>query len=146
MLYGNSPLLGELNETINLKPVMSLLSEIIALRNISRGSSVGYGAAWNAQRDTRVATVCIGYGDGYPRSAPSGTPVLINGHRVPIVGRVSMDMITVDVTDIPACIGDKATLWGEGLPLNEIASLCNTIGYELIAGMPKRVPRIIVGK
>ena len=125
---------------------MTLVSEIIAIRDVSEGGCVGYGSSWTAKRDSKIATVCVGYGDGYPRQAPNGTPVLINGHRAPLAGRVSMDMITVDVTDIPAGIGDEVILWGDGLSLNEIANRSSTIGYELTARIPKRVPRIIFDK
>jgi alanine racemase len=103
---------------------------------------VGYTANWTAKRRSTIATITVGYGDGYPRQAPSGTPVLINGHRYPLVGRVSMDMITIDVTDLPSVsIGDQAILWGPSLSVTEIATLCNTIGYELMTQLSQRVPR-----
>ena len=98
---------------------MTLVSSVTALRQVAPGDTVGYGATWRAQRPTRIATVTIGYGDGYPRLAPTGTPVLVNGQRATLAGRVSMDMITVDVTDLPAVsIGDEVILWGEGLPVS----------------------------
>jgi alanine racemase len=126
-----------------LKPVMSFESAVISLRTIAAGESVGYTANWTAERDSTIATVTVGYGDGYPRNATNGTPVLINGVRCPLVGRVSMDMITVDVTDLrEVAIGDKALLWGPELPVNEVASHCDTIGYELLTRMPGRVPRV----
>lgn len=150
MLYGNSPFAGNNTNHLKISPiakqlkvVMTLQSAIINLRKIPIGESVGYGKAWTATRATKIATIAIGYGDGYPRHAKNGTPVLINGQRVALVGRVSMDMITVDVTDLHGVtVGDKAILWGENLDVNEVAACANTIGYELLAGMPARVPRI----
>ena len=141
MLYGNSPFAQPQANADQLRPVMSFESAVISVREIAAGESVGYGATWTAERQSRIATVAVGYGDGYPRHAPNGTPVLINGVRCPLVGRVSMDMITVDVTDLEASIGDKAILWGPALPVNEVAAACNTIGYELLTRMPARVPR-----
>ncbi|MDA9919493.1 alanine racemase [Porticoccaceae bacterium] len=141
MLYGNSPFAQPQANADQLRPVMSFESAVISVREIAAGESVGYGATWTAEHPSRIATVAVGYGDGYPRHAPNGTPVLINGVRCPLVGRVSMDMITVDVTDIQASIGDKAILWGPALPVNEVAAVCNTIGYELLTRMPARVPR-----
>lgn len=143
MLYGNSPFAQPQENADQLKPVMCLESAIISVRAISAGEPVGYTANWTAERDSTIATVTVGYGDGYPRHAPNGTPVLINGIRCPLVGRVSMDMITVDVTDLDAvAIGDRAVLWGPELPVNEIAEACGTIGYELLTRMPARVPRV----
>jgi alanine racemase len=143
MLYGNSPFAVPQENADQLKPVMSFESAVISLRTIAAGESVGYTANWTAERDSTIATVTVGYGDGYPRNATNGTPVLINGVRCPLVGRVSMDMITVDVTDLrDVAIGDKALLWGPELPVNEVASHCDTIGYELLTRMPGRVPRV----
>ena len=145
MLYGNSPFSEEQDNADKLLPVMSLQSAVISLRCIAAGESVGYAANWTASRDSTIATITVGYGDGYPRQATNGTPVLINGVRCPLVGRVSMDMITVDVTDLEVVsIGDKVILWGPELPVNEIAHYCNTIGYELLTRMPSRVPRIYI--
>lgn len=145
MLYGNSPMAEEHPNAKGLQPVMTLVSAVTALRQVAPGETVGYGATWQAQRPTRIATVTIGYGDGYPRLAPTGTPVLVNGQRATLAGRVSMDMITVDVTDLPeVSIGDEVILWGEGLPLSEVASHASTIGYELTTRMPARTPRIVV--
>jgi alanine racemase len=142
MLYGNSPFSESQNNADQLRPVMSFESAVISVRSISAGESVGYTANWTAQRDSIIATITVGYGDGYPRQAPNGTPVMVNGVRCPLVGRVSMDMITVDVTDLPvAAIGDRAVLWGPELPVNEVARQCGTIGYELLTRMPSRVPR-----
>jgi alanine racemase len=143
MLYGNSPFSEGQDNANKLQPVMSLQSAVISVRHIESGESVGYTANWTAGRDSIIATITVGYGDGYPRQAPNGTPVLVNGERCPLVGRVSMDMITVDVTDLnPVSIGDKVILWGPELSVNEIAEYCNTIGYELLTRMPSRVPRV----
>ena len=143
MLYGNSPFSAAQENADQLKPVMSFESAVISLRNIAAGEPVGYTGNWTAQRDSRIATITVGYGDGYPRNAINGTPVLINGVRCPLVGRVSMDMITVDVTELTeVTIGDRAVLWGPELPVNEVASYCDSIGYELLTRMPGRVPRV----
>ena len=144
MLYGNSPFPGAHQNTAALQPVMTLVSSIIAIREVATGESVGYGGDWTAQRPSRIATVTIGYGDGYPRAACNGTPVLVRGQRASLAGRVSMDMITVDITDIgDAALGDEVTLWGKGLPLGEVAQHAQTIGYELTTRMPARTPRVI---
>ena len=142
MLYGNSPFCDErLSET--LRPVMTLESKIISLRTILAGDTVGYDAIWKAERKSQIATISIGYGDGYPRHAKNGTPVMIRGQRCPLVGRVSMDMITVDVTDCAfAQLGDTAILWGPELPVNEVAQYCETNGYELLSGISFRIPRV----
>jgi alanine racemase len=104
------------------------------------GESVGYGATWRASRDSRIAVVAAGYGDGYPRAVATGAPVLIEGRRAPLVGRVSMDMLTVDVTDLPAVrAGHRVTLWGEGVPVEEIAGHAGAIPYELTCGVSPRV-------
>lgn len=145
MLYGNSPMVQDHINVQSLQPVMALTSAVISLRDVAAGEAVGYGATWIAQRASRIATVAIGYGDGYPRPTPNGTPVLINGQRAPLAGRVSMDMITVDVTDLEqVVIGSEAVLWGPGLPLAEIARCADTTGYELITRMPARTPRVVV--
>lgn len=143
MLYGASPFPHSHKLGDQLQPVMTLKSKIIGLRQIAAGESVGYACSWSASRPTTIATVAMGYGDGYPRHAPSGTPVLVNGQRVPLVGRVSMDMITLDVTDLDSvAVGDDVVFWGEGLPLNEVANCASTISYELVTRMPMRTPRI----
>jgi alanine racemase len=147
MLYGNSPLLVEHANARSLKPVMTLTSAVISVRDVPTGETVGYDATWIAERASKIATVAIGYGDGYPRQAPNGTPVLINGQRASLAGRVSMDMITVDVTDLPQVqLGDEVVLWGKGLSLAEVAHCANTIGYELTTRMPARTPRIVVSE
>lgn len=145
MLFGNSPLTGDHPNAAALEPVMTLVSAVISLRAVQPGETVGYGANWTATRSSRIATVCIGYGDGYPRLAPNGTPVLVNGQRAPLAGRVSMDMITVDVTDLAdVSIGDEVILWGAGLAAAEIAQCADTIGYELTTRMTARTPRVVV--
>lgn len=141
MLYGAS---AAHERVAGLHPVMTLMSEVIALKWLDAGETVGYGQTWQAPHKTLIAVVAIGYGDGYPRHAPSGTPVLIHGQQVPLVGRVSMDMITVDVTLLSnqMSIGDEVILWGKGLSVDVIAQACGTIGYELLCGVTQRVPRI----
>jgi alanine racemase len=142
MLYGSSPVLGKTAGELGLKPVMSLESELVALHPVKKGDSVGYGAMWIAERDTTIGVVACGYGDGYPRHARSGTPVLVNNQRQSLVGRVSMDMITVDIGDQPrAKIGDPVVLWGEGLSVDEIAASADTISYELLCQVTRRVER-----
>ena len=145
MLYGNSPFIAHHDNTDALQPVMTLTSAIISLRNVAAGEPIGYGATWIADRPSRIATVAIGYGDGYPRLARNGTPVQIAGQRAPLAGRVSMDMITVDVTDLKDTqLGDEVILWGKGLSIAEVASHADTIGYELTTRMPARTRRVIV--
>ncbi len=140
MLYGVSPFLGGRAVEHDLKPVMTLHAELIAVNHTRRGEMVGYGGAWVCPEDMPVGVIAIGYGDGYPRHARQGTPVLLNGRRVPLVGRVSMDMITVDLRSQPqAKPGDPAVLWGEGLPVEEIAECAQTIPYELLCGITQRV-------
>ncbi len=143
MLYGVSPMIGQGRADLGLKPVMTLGSEIIAIASRRRGEPVGYGGDWVCPEEMPVGVVAIGYGDGYPRHASAGTPVLVNGRRVPLIGRVSMDMITVDLRTQPrAQIGDPVVLWGEGLPVEEVAASAGTIGYELLCHVASRVPRI----
>lgn len=144
MLYGASPFADRPADTLGLRPVMTLQSRLIAVRALRAGEPVGYGATWIAPRDTRIGVVAIGYGDGYPRHAPNGTPVLVNGVRVPLAGRVSMDMITVDLGDVPAAVGDPCVLWGEGLPADEVAAHAGTISYELFCKVTPRVPRDVI--
>jgi alanine racemase len=144
MLYGNTPFSQSQKNADQLKPVMHFQSAVISIRTIESDESVGYTANWTANRPSIIATIAVGYGDGYPRHAPNGTPVLINGVKCPLVGNVSMDMISVDITDLaqPVEIGEPVTLWGPGLGVNEVAECCGTIGYELLTRMPSRVPRI----
>ena len=142
MLYGSSPFSGRTAAELDLKAVMTLHSRVIAVRKLSTGDTVGYGATWTAPEDTQLAVVAIGYGDGYPRHAPTGTPVLINQQRYPLVGRVSMDMITVNIGNSAVNVGDHAVLWGEGLPADEVARHAGTISYELFCQITARVERI----
>jgi alanine racemase len=145
MLYGNSPMLHEHPNASALQPVMTLTSEVISVRDVAAGAAVGYGGTWIAQRPSRIATVTIGYGDGYPRGASNGTPVLVSGQRAALAGRVSMDMITVDVTDLKHVEpGSEVVLWGAGIPLAEVARCAGTIGYELTTRMPARTPRAVI--
>ena len=139
MLYGSSPTAAPADSVEGLQAAMTMRSEIIAVRDVAPSEGVGYGLDWTAERSARIGTVAIGYGDGYPRHAPSGTPVLVNGQRVPLTGRVSMDAIAVDLTDTPGVeIGDPVELWGENLPVNEIAAAAGTISYEILAGLTGR--------
>ena len=140
MLYGISPFAGNTGEQLGLKPVMGLHSRLIAVKPIATGDKVGYSGTWECTKPTTLGVVAIGYGDGYPRYAKAGTPVLVNGQRVPLIGRVSMDMITVDLATQPdAKPGDPVTLWGEGLAVEEIALCADTIPYTLVCGITQRV-------
>lgn len=142
MLYGATPFAELDAATLGLRPVMSLEAQLIGLRDIAAGESVGYGATWVAERPSRIGTVSCGYADGYPRHAPSGTPVIVRGQRVPLVGRVSMDMLTVDLSDVAdAELGDTVELWGAHLPVDEVARAAGSIGYELLTKVTARVPR-----
>lgn len=143
MLYGSDPLIETNEHARRLRPAMSLVSEVIGIRDIAVGESVGYGATWTAARASRIATVAVGYADGYPRAAASGTPVFIDGHVCPLAGRVSMDMISVDVTDCPSAgVGSHVELWGENISVDTVAQFAGTIAYELLARMPMRAPRL----
>lgn len=141
LLYGASPIAGAIGADYGLKPVMTLHSHVIAVKDLAVGEHVGYGGAWVARRPTRLAVAAVGYGDGYPRSLGAGTPVLINGERAGLAGRVSMDMIGIDVTDLKRVpvLGDPVVLWGDGLPVEEIAVWADTIPYELLCGISQRV-------
>ena len=143
MLYGISPFAETTGAELGLKPIMSLHSRLIAVKPISKGDTVGYGGSWLCEQDTMLGVVAIGYADGYPRYARVGTPVLVNGQRVPLIGRVSMDMITVDLgAQSNAKAGDAVTLWGDDLPVEEIALCANTIPYTLVCGVTQRVRQI----
>ena len=127
---------------LGLKPVMTLATRLIAIRQVGAGESVGYGATWVAPRDMRLGVAAIGYADGYTRHLVTGTPVLVGHERVPLVGRVSMDMITMDLSGHPqARVGDRVTLWGQGLAVEEIAANAATIPYHLLCGVTQRVER-----
>jgi len=142
MLYGASPFKGQIGESIHLRPVMSLCSELIAIHDIQKGDRVGYGGTYTAPEKMRIGVVAMGYGDGYPQFTPNGTPVLINGRSCPLAGRVSMDMLTVDLRSEPeAKIGDSVLLWGPGLPVEKIAENNHTSAYELLTRITERVPK-----
>ncbi|ASJ97993.1 alanine racemase [Shewanella marisflavi] len=139
-LYGVSPVVGDLGRNHGLEPAMELVSQLIAVRDHKAGDPVGYGSYWHAKQDTKLGVVAIGYGDGYPRNAPEGTPVWVNGRLVPVVGRVSMDMLTVDLgIDATDKVGDTAVLWGKALPVEEVAEHIGTIAYELVTKLTPRV-------
>ncbi|MBS4098184.1 MAG: alanine racemase [Sulfuricella sp.] len=141
MLYGASPFTDETAQEIGLRPVMTLTSRVIAVQNLQVGEIAGYGGLFRAERPTRVGTVACGYADGYPRHAPTGTPILVSGKRTRTLGRVSMDMLFADLTEIPeARVGSPVTLWGNGLPVEEVAQAAGTIGYELLCALAQRVP------
>nr|ELR5226972.1 alanine racemase [Providencia rettgeri]ELR5257137.1 alanine racemase [Providencia rettgeri] len=140
MMYGASPQEGKSADSFGLLPVMTLKSSLIAVREHFAGQCVGYGETWCSDRDTRLGVVAIGYGDGYPRNVPSGTPVLINGRKVPIIGRISMDMTVVDLgPNAEDKVGDDVILWGNGLPVEEIAAQTGIINYELLTKLTSRV-------
>lgn len=142
MLYGASPLQEASAESLQLKPAMQLVSRIIARTQVKAGDTVGYGGTWRAPKDSEIAVVAIGYGDGYPRHISADAHVLIEGVMCPIVGRVSMDMITVDVTHLPQAQPDtEVILWGEGLPVETVAQWAGTVNYELLCQITGRVER-----
>jgi alanine racemase len=141
MLYGASPLEDRTAQRLDLRPVMTLASEIIAVQDLKKGDTVGYGSLFMADRPMRIGVVACGYADGYPRHAWNGTPVLVDGVRVPMAGRVSMDMLSVDLTEAPqARVGSPVTLWGTGLPVEEVAGAAGTVSYELLCAVSRRVP------
>lgn len=141
MLYGCSPFADRSAESLGLRPAMTLNTEIIATQQLHPGEKVGYGFGYEAVGELRIGVIACGYADGYPRHAPTGTPVLVNGKRARIVGRVSMDMITVDISDIPeAQVGTPVTLWGEGLSADEVGAAAGTLSYELLCALAPRVP------
>lgn len=141
-LYGASPLAGRSAAELGLAPVMTLETAVIAVREVPTGEGVGYGATWRATRRSRIAILAAGYADGVPRHLPSGAPVRVGGHDAPLAGRVSMDMVAVDVTDLPSVtVGARAGLWGAGLPIDEVAARAGTIAYEVLCGVAPRVPR-----
>ncbi|HEY9198789.1 MAG TPA: alanine racemase [Gammaproteobacteria bacterium] len=141
MLYGISPFSGDTGREQGLRPAMSLESRLIAVNRYARGEAIGYSGAWVCPEDMPVGVVAAGYGDGYPRHAPAGTPVLVNGQRAQLIGRVSMDMLCVDLRAQPeARVGDPVLLWGDALPVEEIARCAETIAYELVCAVASRVP------
>lgn len=140
-LYGASPFEDKTAAQLGLHPVMSLETSVIATRRVLKGETVGYGGAWTAAHDSTIAIIAAGYGDGITRNLAGGTPILINGERAPLVGRVSMDMIAVDVTKLSRVhVGTPVVLWGVGLPVEEVARYAATIPYELLCGVSQRVP------
>jgi alanine racemase len=140
-LYGATPFADRSAQSLGLAPAMTLRSKLIAVQETGPGEHVGYGATFHAPHAMRIGVVACGYADGYPRHAPNGTPVLVDGVRVRTAGRVSMDMITVDLTPVPdARIGSDVVLWGEGLPIDEVAQSAGTVGYELMCALAPRVP------
>jgi alanine racemase len=140
MLYGATPFPFDTAEMLGLQPVMTLRSEIIAIQSVQANDSVGYAASYTASRPHRIGVVACGYGDGYPRHAPNGTPVLVAGRKARLAGRVSMDLMTVDLTEIPdARVGMPVVLWGEGLPVDDVAAAASTVGYELLCALAPRV-------
>jgi alanine racemase len=140
-LYGSSPFADQSASELGLLPVMTLSSAVIAVQEVPRGGRVGYGGTYVAPRDMRVGVIACGYADGYPRHATEGTPVLVGGLRAPLIGRVSMEMITVDLSRLPeARVGSEAVLWGDGLSVDEVARCAGTVGYELLTGVSARVP------
>lgn len=145
MLYGVSPIADRSAEDIGLQPAMTLACDLIAINRVNKGETIGYGAGYTCPQDMLIGVAAIGYGDGYPRHAMNGTPVLVQGQRTTLAGRVSMDMITVDLTGLhDVQVGDRVTLWGAGLPLEEVARWANMIPYELICGVTARVRALVV--
>jgi len=145
MLYGISPFADAHGDSLGLVPAMEFQTRLIAVRRVAAGESVGYGATWRASVDTTVGIAAAGYGDGYPRSVPNGTPVLVDGREAPLVGRVSMDMLAMDLSAHPeAAVGDTVSLWGPGLPVERIARAAGTIAYELVCGITQRVAMDVV--
>lgn len=141
MLYGCSPFADRSADALGLRPAMTLSSELIATQHLQRGERIGYGFSYEAAAEMRIGIAACGYADGYPRHARPGTPVLVNGRRTRIVGRVSMDMITVDISGIAdARVGSPVTLWGEGLSADEVAASAGTLSYELLCALAPRVP------
>jgi len=139
ILYGASPLPNTTGLDFDLLPVMTLSSQIIAITTVKKGEKVGYGGTWTATEDMQVGVVGVGYGDGYPQFAQNGTPVLVDGLECELVGRVSMDMITVDLSRQPkAKIGSAVILWGRGLPVERVAKYCRTSAYEILTRMTPR--------
>lgn len=142
VLYGASPS-GQWRDvaTSGIKPVMTLNSEIIGIQNLKAGDTVGYGSLYKATGEQRIGVVACGYADGYPRQAPTGTPVMVDGVRTQLVGRVSMDMLTVDLTPCPqAGIGSSVELWGDNIKIDDVAAPSGTVGYELMCALAPRVP------
>jgi alanine racemase len=140
LLYGLSVVEGKSGADFGFRPAMTLATRLIAINRIGKGESIGYNGTWTCPEDMAVGVAAVGYGDGYPRSAVSGTPVRVGDAAVPLIGRVSMDLVTLDLREAPqAQVGDRVTLWGEGLPVEAIARHAGTISYDLTCGMTRRV-------
>jgi alanine racemase len=141
MLYGSSPFPFDTAEMLGLRPVMTLKSALVGIQEVKPNQSVGYGGTYTAARTHRIGVVACGYADGYPRHAPNGTPLLVCGKKARTAGRVSMDLMTVDLTEVPeAAIGSPVVLWGEGLPIDDVAAAASTVGYQLLCSVTQRVP------
>ncbi|HEX7769956.1 MAG TPA: alanine racemase, partial [Dokdonella sp.] len=139
-LYGISVVASRIGADFGFRPAMTLSTRLVAINRVARGERVGYAGTWEAPEDMPVGVAAIGYGDGYPRHAGAGTPVLVDGKRATIIGRVSMDLVTIDLRGHPdAQVGAPVVLWGPGLPVEEIAQHAGTIGYELTCGITRRV-------
>lgn len=145
MLYGDNP--AGTTHSVPLRAVMRLSARVVSTREIGAHESVGYNGRWTSARPSKIGIIGIGYGDGYPRHAPTGTPVWVNGHRVPLVGQVSMDSLTVDLTELSeVSVGDEVILWGSELPAALIANQAGTISYELLTSVSSRVTREYTGE
>ena len=143
IMYGVSPFADKTAGQMGLKPVMTLTSRLIAIRDVKQGEPIGYGGTWASPCDTKIGIVAIGYGDGYPRTAPNGTPVLVNGRQLPLVGRVCMDMLSVDLgPEAKDCVGDEVILWGASLPVETVAHHIGTSGYELVTKLTSRIAMV----
>lgn len=144
MLYGSSPFDWQSAAQLDLAVSHRFSARLIAINEVRPGDTVGYGATWTAARPGRIGVVAAGYGDGYPRHAPSGTPAAVNGQPTVLVGRVSMDMLTIDLNGIQADIGDEVELWGDDVDVDKVARACGTISYELFCQITARPERVIV--
>jgi alanine racemase len=144
MLYGGNPFTRGTASDHDLRPVMALTTSLIAIRTVQAGESVGYGGRFIAPETMPVGVAAIGYGDGYPRHAPDGTPIVVNGQRTQLIGRVSMDLIMLDLRGVTASVGDAVECWGAQLPIDEVASAASTISYELMCQLSGRVARRII--
>jgi alanine racemase len=146
MLFGVSPFADTNAQQEGLRPVMTVRSALIAVKSVRKGEAVGYGGTWTCPEDMLIGVVAMGYGDGYPRHCESGTPILVNNVRAQLIGRPSMDMLIVDLRKVPnAAVGDPVVLWGEGLPVEEIARHANTIPYELLCSVRVRARYEVIG-
>ncbi|AAZ98053.1 alanine racemase [Thiobacillus denitrificans ATCC 25259] len=147
MLYGASPFTDVPASGLGLEPAMTLRSEIIAVQTLAAGEGIGYGQTFRADKPMRAGVVACGYADGYPRHAPTGTPVVVDGRRTRTLGRVSMDMLCVDLSECPAAgVGSAVVLWGDGLPVDDVAAAAGTSSYELLCALAPRVPIEEVGR